>query len=122
MKRFLTLHEAFRDINQRKISVWLDKLTFTRILLLWIILIALFGIAYHFFENNDANLLYSADKTMVQKLTDTIYFSFVASTTTGFGDIIPNGWFKIISTIEVICGLLLLALVTSKLISIKQDV
>jgi hypothetical protein len=54
-------------------------------------------------------------------LIDSIYFSFVSATTTGFGDIIPFGWFKLISIFEVVCGLMLLAVVTSKLVSIKQD-
>ncbi len=59
---------------------------------------------------------------MINNLPDSIYFSFVTATTTGFGDFLPQGWFKLIVIAEVICGLLLLALVTSKLVSIKQDI
>jgi hypothetical protein len=51
-----------------------------------------------------------------------IYFSFITATTTGFGDIVPVGYFKILSIFEVVFGFLLLAFVTSKLVSIKQDV
>jgi hypothetical protein len=40
----------------------------------------------------------------------------------GFGDILPKGFFKLMSVIEVVFGMLLIALVTSKLVSVKQDI
>lgn len=58
----------------------------------------------------------------MDKIKDSVYFSFVTATTTGFGDIIPFGLFKFIALFEVVFGLMLLAVVTSKLVSIKQDV
>lgn len=98
-----------------------DKLSFFHIFLIWFLVIAFFGLIYFFMANDFSNLIYAKDSSIVKNIFDTTYFSFVTATTTGFGDIIPIGFFKIISVFEVIFGLLLLAVVTSKLVSIKQN-
>jgi hypothetical protein len=81
-----------------------------------------FGLAYYLLAGPSTHLLYSVSKIPVDSLSDSIYFSFITATSTGFGDITPVGYFKIISIFEVFFGLVLLAIVTSKLVSIKQDV
>jgi len=112
--------------NNNKPEEWtlrdqIDRLKFKHIFLIWVSAIFFFGLIYHFSINSEAFLLYSKEGTHVSGIKDAIYFSFVTATTTGFGDIIPVGYFKTVAVIEVIFGLLLLAVVTSKLISIKQD-
>lgn len=113
------VNEDFRKIIKRH---WIDKITFKRIFVLWILIIVFFGLLYAFFATQNSFLSYTSDKALVANPLDAIYFSFVAATTTGFGDIVPSGLFKLISIIEVIIGLILIALVTSRLVSIKQDV
>lgn len=105
----------------KKVSTWLDKLTFPRILGFWLVIVLLFGFIYHYFPDENSSLYIVQTKTSSNSLGNSIYFSFVTATTTGFGDIVPLGYFKFIAIIEVIFGLLLLAIVTSKLVSIKQD-
>ena len=122
MKKFLNLHEAFRELRKKKIFS-LDRVDFYQILLTWFLLIFMIGVVYYFFLGKfGANLVSTITKEPITKITDTIYFSFITATSTGFGDIIPLGFFKIIAVIEVTLGLLLLAAVTSKLVSIKQDI
>ena len=106
----------------RKIFTWVDRLSFMKILLLWAFVIALFGGAYFFFSSDTSYLFNSVNYEKVNTIQDTLYFSFITATTTGFGDIVPLGYFRLIATAEVVFGLLLLALVTSKLVSIKQNV
>lgn len=121
-EKFINLHEAFRQM-QKKRFFSLDKVSFYQIFLFWFSLIFLFGIGYHFFSGKiGADIVYSVTGNSVEKITDAIYFSFITATSTGFGDIIPTGFFKITAIIEVTLGLLLLALITSKLVSIKQDI
>jgi hypothetical protein len=81
-----------------------------------------FGCIYYYLQNAASYLYYVKNAAPVNTIQDTIYFSFISATTTGFGDIVPIGYFKVIAILEVIFGFLLLALVTSKLVSIKQDV
>lgn len=122
MKSFLSRQEMFLEQNQKKLNTWLDKLTFPRIFLLWMGVIILFGFYYSYFSNDISYLYYNPFDQKAVELVDAVYFSFITATSTGFGDIIPFGFFKIIAIVEVIFGLVLLAFVTSKLVSIKQNV
>jgi potassium channel LctB len=122
MKRLLTLNEMFWTERQNKLNTWLDKLTFPRIFLLWTSVVAGFGFVYRFLSNDINYLFYVHQGQPVHDIIDSVYFSFITATSTGFGDIIPFGYFKIIAIVEVIFGLVLLAFVTSKLVSIKQNV
>jgi hypothetical protein len=98
-----------------------DKFGFRHIFIIWIFLIFIFGLVFHYATSEQNYLLYTQNKQIVLDVFDSIYFSFVTATTTGFGDITPVGFFKFLSVIEVILGLVLIAVVTSKLISIKQN-
>ncbi len=119
MKKFILLNEL---INEKKMSSWIDKLTFFRIFFIWTTIILLFGVVYFIFSGVRSYLYFSRSGAPIESLLDYIYFSFITATSTGYGDIIPLGFFKILAIVEVIFGLLLLAFVTSKLISIKQDI
>jgi len=119
MKRFIPLNEL---ISEKKMSSWIDKLTFFRIFFIWTVVIVLFGVFYFIFSGVRSYLYFSRSGESVEGLLDYIYFSFITATSTGYGDIVPLGIFKLLALVEVIFGLLLLAFVTSKLISIKQDI
>ncbi len=111
----------------RKIEVpkWFDKLStlkFFHIFLVWMSVIIIFGLLYFTAQSNTSYLLHNVKETKVNNVMDSIYFSFITATSTGFGDIVPVGIFKIVAIIEIVFGLLLLAFVTSKLVSLKQDV
>ncbi|MBI2665619.1 two pore domain potassium channel family protein, partial [Candidatus Woesearchaeota archaeon] len=108
-------------IDQPQVRLFLDKITFTNILLVWTGTITMMGIAYFLLSNNISYLYYNSQDRVVDSLLDSIYFSFVTATSTGFGDIIPIGTFKVFAILEVIIGLLLLSFVTFKLVSLKQD-
>ncbi|MFH1505590.1 MAG: potassium channel family protein [archaeon] len=121
MKEAINLNDMMKYVRKRGFSSWLDRFSFWHILFIWVIVIAGFGVIYYYFSSPTMHLLDTSTKLPVNSLLDTIYFSFVTATTTGFGDILPIGIFKLLAMFEVIGVLLLLALVTSKLVSIKQD-
>ncbi len=108
--------------QKSKLTAWIDNLRFRYIFLLWVVVVCFFGGLYHFLATDSSHLAYNSGEGRVTSWVDHIYFSFITATTTGFGDILPRGRFKGLAIIEVICGYLLLALVTSKLVSIKQDI
>ncbi len=118
VKQLMRIRDALKSEN---IETWIEQLTFFRIFFLWTFIIILFGMFYHFFVNGAGSLVYTVNHKPVLSLYDSIYFSFITATTTGFGDIIPIGLFKIVAILEVVFGLILLAIVTSKLIAIKQN-
>lgn len=124
-KRLLSLHnlDFYKNFLSKKRLFSLERVDFYQILLTWFFLIFMLGIVYYLFSGKlGANLVSTITGEPIAKMTDAIYFSFITATSTGFGDIIPVGFFKIIAIIEVTLGLLLLAVVTSKLVSIKQDI
>src|SRR3989338_5860868 len=122
MEKFINIKDIVAYIKKRKVSNWLDKLTFPRIFLLWILIIVSFGLIYYFLQSSSSYLLSPSTESTVSEIKDTVYFSFITATSTGFENIIPFGKLKWVAIIEVITGLLLLAVVTSKLVSIKQDI
>ncbi len=127
IRRKLALEQIRRNlllgrIRQQALHTWIDRLSFPHIFTLWMAIIIAFGLAYFFFSNGQSYLHYAQQNSNVNTLKDMVYFSFVTATTTGFGDIVPVGTFKLLAIFEVLFGLLLIALVTSKLVSIKQDV
>ncbi len=113
---------VLKGIKKRVVELWFDKLKFIDILLLWILVISLFGAVYFYSRTESSYLYNNLNNVVVNNVKDSIYFSFIAGTTTGFGDIIPVGIFKVLSVIEVTLGLLLLAVVTSKFVSLKQNI
>lgn len=106
--------------KRRRLYVLFDRLDFISILLIWVGVIVFFGLIYYLISSDIAFLKHSDTKGAVN-LFDSIYFSFITGTSTGFGDIHPEGLSKFIALVEVIVGLTLFAMVTSKLVSIKQD-
>ena len=122
MKKYIPLNQLLRSLKKKSMNAWFDKLSFLHIFLIWAIVIVMFGLAYHFLTKGTSYLYQSLGDKTTLSVFDTIYFSFITATTTGFGDIIPFGGFRILALIEVVCGLLLLAFAMSKLVSIKQDI
>ena len=100
----------------------IDRLSFLNLLIIWISITILFGLIYFFLSGPTAYLETTSTNQPITTLFESVYFSFITSTTTGFGDIIPKGFFRLISILEVIFDLLMIAIVTSKLISMKQNV
>ncbi|MBU0615153.1 MAG: potassium channel family protein [Nanoarchaeota archaeon] len=117
MKKYISINSIVGRIKKR--VLWFDKLSFLHIFLIWAVVVILFGVVYYLAGSPNNYLSQKAVGEL--GVLDTVYFSFITATTTGFGDIIPFGGFRILALVEVVCGLLLLAIVTSKLVSIKQN-
>ncbi|MBN1792591.1 two pore domain potassium channel family protein [Candidatus Woesearchaeota archaeon] len=115
-KRGATSKYAFLDL--------IDKLSFTRIFGSWIIITISFGILYFLFSLSPNHaLLYRGNEigSGFSGFFNSIYYSFITVTTTGYGDISPNGISKFLAICEVIFGVLIQGLVVSKLVSFKQE-
>jgi len=122
IRKNIEIKSFIDSFKKKNFPLWIDKLTFPRLFFLWMLSIIAFGFIYSRFGSGNSMLYSTIDKSPTSSLRNTIYFSFVTATTTGFGDIVPFGLFKFLAIIEVVLGMFLLAFVTSKLVSIKQDI
>ena len=84
-------------LSHKNIRIFLEKITFLNILLVWTGTITLFGVVYFYLSTSKSYLFSNLGKTTVHNLLDSIYFSFITATSTGFGDIVPIGEFKILA-------------------------
>jgi len=90
----------------------IESLSYITIGSLIIGLIILCALAFTFFNiTNKGKLFFS----------DALYFSIVSMTSLGYGDILPAGAGKIIASIEVLSGIMLVAVFVGKIASERQS-
>ncbi len=117
-----------RSVNGKSIPDFvrknlIDSLSFKKIFLAWITIIIAFGFVFSFLEySSPGNGLEGlSSESLTEIVLNSIYFSFITATSTGFGDITPLGMSRFISVIEAVTGLLMFGIVISKLVSFKQE-
>lgn len=100
----------------------LDRITFTKVFLLFILNILFFASIYsfltYFYTQDGLNI---ASKNLMVIIKDAIYYSVVTATSTGYGDIVPSGISKLFTVLEMITGVIFTGIVVSKLVSFKQE-
>ncbi|ALM11224.1 MAG: Ion transport 2 domain protein [Candidatus Peribacter riflensis] len=98
-------------------------LPYTALFSLWFVLAALFAAAYALLavfapEHAPQALL---DQGPLRLIGNSLYYSVITSTTTGYGDIVPMGFSKFLSCIQSVVGFFLLAVFVTKLVSQQQE-
>ncbi|HIH38314.1 two pore domain potassium channel family protein [Candidatus Woesearchaeota archaeon] len=106
--------------NEATLHKIIDRLSFPQIFIIYIIFIIIGGFAFYYNPFPGAALKAPAGNVDLT-IGDAVYFSFIAATSTGFGDIVPVGANRFIAIFEVTFALFLFAIITSKLIGYKQD-
>lgn len=100
----------------------LGELSYPAILLLYAANTVVFAFAYAVIETiAGSSLISSVTNTPVTNFFDLLYFSVITATSTGYGDIVPVAYARPFAAVESFLGLMLLAVLVSKLISKKQD-
>lgn len=108
----------------RQIYDTINKMHFGNILALYVIMIISFGTVFFLLSLTPNHGI----TTQSQKITidiigylDSLYFSFVTSTSLGYGDIMPLGFSRVLSIIEVIVSLIIFGILISKIMYKGQD-
>jgi len=89
-------------------------------ILIWVALILIFTVLFYAVPGG-GNHLVKSDGSQDINFFDYLYFSVVTATTTGYGDIVPVGFSRVLAILEIILGWTTFAFVMSKLVSIKQE-
>ena len=100
----------------------LNRISFTHIFSLWTIALLSFGVIYYLLNMYNTVLVASPGTQASLSILDSIYFSFITATSTGYGDIIPLGIARILALVEVTMSLLLFGVLVSKIVSVKQEI
>ena len=98
-------------------------LPYTALFMLWFTLAALFAAAYAllaiFAPSHAPQGLLNLEP--LRLIGNSLYYSIITSTTTGYGDIVPMGLSKILASVQSIVGFFLLAVFVTKLVSQQQE-
>ena len=100
------------------------QLSYQSLFLVWLLLAVVIGGLYFilsFVPGEGPVQLTNIDGTW-SRFWNSIYFSFVTVTSTGYGDITPMGASKLLAIFQSILALLVFAVLVTKLVSKQQDV
>lgn len=98
--------------------------SYQSLFLLWVILALLIGALYFllsYIPGEGPAQLARMDSVWL-RFWNSMYFSFVTATSTGYGDITPMGFSKLLAIIQSILALLVFAVLVTKLVSKQQDI
>jgi hypothetical protein len=108
----------------KQVTLVFERLSFMRILSLWLITVIVFSFAFYglsFTQNQ--HLIYRGEPigNDVFGFGNSVYFSFITATTIGYGDIAPTGLAKVFAIIEAMASIILFGIFIGKIVSIKQE-
>ena len=107
----------------KNLALVFERLTFTKIIALWLAIVLSFSIIYFGLTYTDQHLIYDGRPLSndASGFGNAVYFSFITATTIGYGDISPLGIAKVIAIIEAIFSMSIFGLFIAKIVSIKQE-
>ncbi len=111
---------------------FITGLSYRGLLLLWVTLVIFFALAYtglHYVDHHGPTPFVPKTQEMPIAAPDVIYiflnnvyFSIITATSTGYGDIVPHGFSKILASIQSIISLMVFAVFVTKLVSNRQEI
>ena len=99
-------------------------MSYPKLFLLWlalnIVCSGVYAALATFHSANAPTLL--ADMPPLERTFNSFYFSIITATSVGYGDIVPQGFSKVLSMLQAITALLIFAVFVTKLVSRRQDI
>jgi hypothetical protein len=86
---------------------------------IWILVAVAFAFLYYLLPGE---LINSRTGEPITNFLEFIYFSFITILTTGYGDIVAQGFIRVLTAIEGLLGWILFGLIVYKVVSVKEDV
>lgn len=101
----------------------ITTLPYATLFLLWFTLVAGFAVVYALLATFTPLQAPPALLNLppLSRLGNSLYYSVITATTTGYGDIVPMGFSKVLASIQSIVGFFVLAVFVTKLVSQQQE-
>lgn len=107
-----------------KVEKFISNSNLYKLLIYYILIIILCGTLFFIFSYTDKDALYSGKVKINNDINgyfDALYFSFVTSTSLGYGDIRPLGLSRALSVLEVFISLMFFGVMISKVLYHNQE-
>ena len=105
----------------RKLGLFIDRVSILGLLLSFLLGIIAFGLSFYFLSFIDQGITSSTHGNEIG-IGDAFYFSVVTISSLGYGDYSPVGFGRLVSIVEVLFGLVFLAVVVAKLAGQRQSI
>ncbi|MFZ1120105.1 MAG: ion channel [Candidatus Binataceae bacterium] len=102
----------------------IESLSPTQIFFVWLGMVVLCGLLYWLTGFSRRPGLVDSGRPIAgtfEGLLSALYFSFVTTTSVGYGDVLPLGPVRILSIFEAVTGLLIFGALVAKFVSRRQD-
>lgn len=102
----------------------LSQLQYGTLGLLWLGLVIAFALAYlglHTWSPSNAPSPIEGSTTL-RHFANSMYFSIITATTTGYGDILPQGFSKFLAGLQAVLSFFVFGVFISKLVSNRQEI
>jgi|GEM_PF-3702536 len=110
------------SLNSQRLVENLTQRSYSQLFLFWIGSMFLFGILYWILNVTVGPVLTNVEHdSALQLFLDSLYFSVIAGTSTGFGDIAPTGLARILTSIQAVLLLPLFSIFVARLVATKSD-
>lgn len=90
----------------------------TNLILIWIAVAVAFGFLYYLLPGG---LINGRTGDSINTILESIYFSFITILTTGYGDIVAQGFIRVLTAIEGLIGWILFGVIVYKVVTVKED-
>jgi len=121
----MNTHMPIHYFHRRSLTLleYLSLRSYGDLFMLWILLNAVFAIAYFLLASTHPEHAPVGLQALPapERLFNSVYFSIITGTSTGYGDIVPQGFSKLLSMIQTCLALLVFAIFVTKLVSARTE-
>jgi hypothetical protein len=102
----------------------INTLPYSTIFSLWLLLVLFFSFAYFglSYVPGHGPVQLNGGMPPLHRFLNSLYYSIITATSTGYGDITPQGFSKALAALQSITALMVFAVFVTKLVTVRQDI
>lgn len=119
---YVIIDNVYTNSNRSSTGNAIAELPNSALILLWAGMTIGFAIAYWIIGivSPEHAPTIASTAPALERFLDSLYFSIITATSVGFGDIVPQGFSRVLTSLQAIASLSTFAILVTKLVSQKQ--